>query len=462
MISHKRICHSCIGETYVKDYIKKNGDSKGKCTYCFSRKKNVMLDVVAQMVDHLFRNYYGVESEDTWDGSSYKEGDVASQIIFDELEINTEGIEDDIFEILKESYDSVRPDEYVMYDDDFRYIEINYESGELDIAWDKMLKSLKSESRFFNENVKNFLEELFFDIETFIDKNGKSIISIIPEDSTFYRARVFESQDTAEDALKKPEKEFGPPPSVIARSGRMNASGIPVFYGASSPDIAIAEVRPAVGSIVIVAPFSTMRAVTALNISAMELISSSGLSKFNPDTILRKEKTSFLRTLSKKLTIPVLGKNPDSEYLITQAVAEYLSFSKKIKLDGLTFESTQVNMKRKGKAEHYNIVLFNKSSKVFQGEGNGIKYEVSLWDFVEDDFYEFSPTIRPIEYYKKKQPNFFNQQTSQHYNSILKLKNDGMLFHKITGVVFQTKTTPIQLGAAIVKEEIEDDDGFDF
>ncbi|WP_369332805.1 RES family NAD+ phosphorylase, partial [Shigella sonnei] len=40
-----------------------------------------------------------------------------------------------------------------------------------------------------------------------------------------------------------PDKELGPPPHQFIGSNRMSAKGISVFYGASSVDTAISEIR---------------------------------------------------------------------------------------------------------------------------------------------------------------------------------------------------------------------------
>ncbi|HEJ1089787.1 TPA: RES domain-containing protein [Serratia marcescens] len=461
MDNESRVCHGCIGESYVKSFVQRNGDVNGKCEYCRSRKKSIPLVDVAGMMHSVFLNFYYPITDDECYYSG-RNGDSADQIISDELGLDSEDLTSDILEILKSEFDSSSPDEYSLYDYDFLYANVNYDSGELDVAWDKMLDSLKSESRYFNKGVKIFLDNLFSDIESYKIAKDKSPVDEIKEQTKFYRARVFESYDLAEKSLKNPEREFGPPPSNVARSGRMNAAGIPVFYGASSPDIAIAEVRPAVGSFVIVAPFVAMRPLRVLNISAMDMISNGEQSKFNPDTLTRQQKTSFLKTLSKKLTIPVVGKNPDSEYLITQAVAEYLSITDKFSLDGITFRSTQVNKKRQNKSEYYNIVLFNKSSKVFESDNSGLTYRTEIWENVEDEYFMFSPKIRRVE--RKVKRSFLNNRYSFNVNdSVLKLKADEMTFHSIRGVVFQTKKTLIELGETIQDESTgSDNDLHDF
>jgi RES domain len=59
-----------------------------------------------------------------------------------------------------------------------------------------------------------------------------------------YRARVFQSDDKLEAALRGPDVHLGPPPARSAEAGRMNARGVAVFCGANNQKAAIAEVRP--------------------------------------------------------------------------------------------------------------------------------------------------------------------------------------------------------------------------
>ena len=84
-----------------------------------------------------------------------------------------------------------------------------------------------------------------------------------------YRARFFQSDDKLEVALTRPDKHIGPPLSAFANAGRMNAHGISVFYGASDPMVALAEVRPPVGSKVAVARFEIVRPIRLLDPTAL-------------------------------------------------------------------------------------------------------------------------------------------------------------------------------------------------
>ena len=64
--------------------------------------------------------------------------------------------------------------------------------------------------------------------------------------------------------------ELGPPTGRTAKAGRMNANGISVFYGAFDRDTCLAEVRPPVGSKVVMGKFELLRPVRLLDPAALE------------------------------------------------------------------------------------------------------------------------------------------------------------------------------------------------
>ncbi|MGK0707007.1 RES family NAD+ phosphorylase [Yokenella regensburgei] len=103
-----------------------------------------------------------------------------------------------------------------------------------------------------------------------------------------------------------PESSFGLPPPELTPSGRMNARGISVFYGATSRKNAISEVRPPVGSYVAVAEFTLLRTVRLLDLSSLKGLAVNGFSRFDPEYLLRYERSSFIQNLSRKLVMPVV------------------------------------------------------------------------------------------------------------------------------------------------------------
>lgn len=264
MNEDKYICHYCVGEEYVRNYISETGKANRNCSYCNKRRKNVAIEEIAELLHLMFMSHY----EQPEDGPFYCDsGEPAVCIIQYELHVD-EAPANDLLTVIADSYNDHHGVE-IIYDEGFHFIRSKHTDNSLGYAWERMEKSLRNESRYFNQHVKDFLDELFSDIETL--KTDKSQIAVreVSNDVIFYRARVFENIEDAGKALEHPERFFGPPPNELARSGRMNAHGIPVFYGATSPDIAVAEVRPVVGSYVVVVPFRPLRELRILDISAL-------------------------------------------------------------------------------------------------------------------------------------------------------------------------------------------------
>jgi hypothetical protein len=140
-----------------------------------------------------------------------------------------------------------------------------------------------------------------------------------------------------------------------AIAGRMNARGISVFYGASSADTALSEVRPPVGSQVAIARFEIIRPLRLLDVEALRKIQATG-SIFDPDYIHRIQLAEFMENLSRRITRPVMPHEEALEYLATQAVADYLATEAKV--DGIIFPSVQ-----EGHGS-LNVVLFHHASRV--------------------------------------------------------------------------------------------------
>jgi hypothetical protein len=69
------------------------------------------------------------------------------------------------------------------------------------------------------------------------------------------------------------------------------------------------------------------------------------------------EKATFLRSLTQRISKPVMPNDEASEYLPTQAVADFLSTQSKLSLDGILFPSVQ-------SGTGLNVVLFHKAARV--------------------------------------------------------------------------------------------------
>lgn len=136
----------------------------------------------------------------------------------------------------------------------------------------------------------------------------------------------------------------------------MNARGISVFYGATQPKVAIAEVRPPVGSKVVVAKFNIVRPLCLLDLTIIEDGHVTG-SIFDPTFLERLERVAFLQTLGQRMTKPVMPDDEAFEYLATQAIADFLATENEPLLDGIIFRSVQSKGGR-------NVVLFQKAARM--------------------------------------------------------------------------------------------------
>ena len=227
--------------------------------------------------------------------------------------------------------------------------------------WNHVKSILESESRFYNTSVVEALMHVFGKPGDYADLyKDRSVIREVKQDSKFniFRARDFGSPEGAKKALLAPEWELARPPSRKARSGRMNADGISVFYGANDKKVALAEIRPPVGSYVVIARFCVSKSKEIIRLLDVEGLGRA-YGKYiesNPD---KDAKIEFIENLGKQVMMPIVPENESTEYIITQVISDYLSSRNDIEIDGLIYNSAQA-----GTRSDKNIVLFHKSSKV--------------------------------------------------------------------------------------------------
>ena len=119
----------------------------------------------------------------------------------------------------------------------------------------------------------------------------------------------------------------------------------------------IAEVRAPVGSSVVMARFRFLRTVRLLDLEALRCVYFGG-SHFDPDYEEHRGRAEFLGSLVGELSKPVMPVDESTEYLMTQAVAEYLASRVAPSLDGIVFRSSQTG------GDGRNLLLFSGSCGV--------------------------------------------------------------------------------------------------
>lgn len=370
-LGDQRLCAQCVGDSYLKAEIEREGEEH-KCDYCGEVGATLSIEDVAGYVAGAFeRQYFITSSEPTpleyammseggyqWE----RKGERATDAIAMAAEIDEEPAESIRLFLAEEHWDmdSAQIGEEMLFGEDTYHAEIDPDDIELRENWGFFEKSLKTEARFFSATAEATLQTVFEGLHDHRKHDGDPVVIEAGPGTALtgiYRARVFQSTEKLEDALRDPVKDLGPPPPALAFAGRMNARGVSVLYGATDAETAVGEVRPPVGSRVAVARFEFLRNVRLLDVNALQSVYVEG-SIFDPEFKGRLELAKFLEGLSDRFAMPVMPDDEPLDYLPTQAIADYLATKIDPPLDGILYPSVQHG----GSA--VNIVLFHKSSRV--------------------------------------------------------------------------------------------------
>ena len=473
-LKKKRICSSCVGENYLSEEISELGKRR-KCSYCGNKDNCYSVGKIAKRVEMAFEQhciktpdqpdaYKSMLMADPELGCAWvRDGDpVVEAIAF------VAGIPDaaagDVQRILSLERDdryAAEVGEETEFSDGSHYERAYVDHGRWHEEWKSVERSVKSEARFFSRRAERHLSAIFDGIDEMRTPDHRPlVIDAGPATalSAIYRARVFQSDETLKSALCRPDTQPGSPPPNVALAGRMNAQGISVFYGAGDPHAAIAEVRAPVGSQVAVAHFEIIRNLCLLDLTALKDVSVDG-SDFDVELSDRMEHASFLRSLSERITQPVMPDDEPIECLVTQAIADCLATESSVPLDGIVYPSVQVA------GSKLNVVLFHKAARVEVmdiPEGTEIharteRHDADGW---EEDFavIEWVPPARnkPIEtdeeapsllsdhagHVKGTDLIWENPDTDRRESS-LRVMPDSIQVHKVTQVDVKTREFPV-------------------
>lgn len=461
----KRLCYLCVGDDYLSKEIRRIGE-RGKCSYCGHVAKSQNLEVLSERVGDVFREHY-VRTADQPTGYEYalhadresdfeweRAGERITEAIMDAASI-PEQTAKDIQRLLEADNASIGPDtigEESEFSSESYYEEKDTSDAYWQGQWRDFEQSMKAESRYFNQFATEHLSKVFKGINLMRARDGRSLlIEAGPGTavSAFYRARAFQSDEGLKVALKRPDLHLGSPPSLFAAAGRMNARGISVFYGANDPHVALAEVRPPVGSQVAVARFELTRPIRLLDLTALSIVVTKG-SIFDPSFTLKLERAMFLRSLSHRITQPVMPDDEAFAYIATQAVADFLASNTKVPIDGILFPSVQTG----GLAQ--NVVLFQKASRVEAMEiPIGTEIDASLCSNTDEGpepDYVVTERVAPAKERKfcnvafPGDPGLPLMLNDGHTDKVrdrrevtLKVVTDSVRVHIVTGVQFRTE-----------------------
>lgn len=358
------VCHCCICDRFLAAMVRGEG-ARVECSYCDRASEALPLDDIAERIHDVLQAHfeltssrpedheYFLEREGLWERPGY----LVEEVIADVAGVSPE-IATDVREVLSDcyglSYHALKDGEEEPYASDSCYEERGSDASAFQDSWAIFRDEIQTRARFFSTNAEETLTYLFGDLDTHKAFGNRSVIrQISPDDDEvqIWRARVAQSLKELKVILKASAREIGPPPPRVARGGRMNAFGIPVFYGALEKDTCLAELRAPVGSHVVLGRFELLRAVRLLDFNALMEIYVDA-SHFDPDYEIRYGRAAFLRSLVSEICRPVMPKDEAFEYLPTQLVTEFLASKVQPRLDGIIFPSSQAE-------DGQNVVLFN-------------------------------------------------------------------------------------------------------
>ncbi|MFF7108847.1 RES family NAD+ phosphorylase [Pseudomonas sichuanensis] len=221
--------------------------------------------------------------------------------------------------------------------------------------WTRIATELVHGRRFFNTNANTFFESLIVEaMRANSPENAgvASVVKIVPQGTRFYRARIASTQGQLLMFQDDPAKQLGAPPKDRAANNRMSPSGVPLLYVAEDAQTGIAEVRPSIGDKVVVAEFVSARPLEFFDFKALTALKHQAISWFEPGYQVRTDRRRLLEYLHDLIAQPVRAN--DTDYVVTQALAEFIRYYGKQRFDGISFRSVQ----REGGV---NYVIFDRS-----------------------------------------------------------------------------------------------------
>jgi len=339
------ICLACIGDPVLKEALRSTAvDSV--CDFCGQSNPGVTIADLARHVDGTLRSVlsqgetsarFSVDS----DSPSYEQdGDELLLYAQELLDIDLEPAEALVEALIEQDPANPGDGEDPFFADDQLYQRADVVDWEFEETWREFAELLKHDQRFFGSDARAQLARILGESGS-VEAAELPVFTLGEEGSPvqIFRARRAKSFEDARILLSAPHRELSAPHPRLVTGGRMNPAGIAVFYGAMSEEVAIAEVRPSVGGIVIVGHFAPEGPIRLLDLTQLHQVSASG-SVFADNYYERQARAKFLRGFHRLIVQPVQPEDEPLEYLPTQAVAEYVR--NVLGFDGILYASTQI------------------------------------------------------------------------------------------------------------------------
>lgn len=339
------VCMSCIGDPVLRSIITMR--YRRKCAACDHLRDEgaVSAFVLARTSDRVIRAHF--ENVHDTDGD-YERALSLAELLAQITAIKDKGLCESMAIHVRINCND--PDR-AFYSPGVRYSKKkrrpNDNESERDYVaarWDARATQFKHSRRYFNDNARKFFA-LLFDVaitakSLSLFKSTPAVIKTLRAGTGLFRGRLVSDADQRERIKANPAKELAAPPKSFTKQNRMNAAGVPMFYGARDRTTCIAEVRPSIGDEIAIARFQTTRDLRFFDFTNLDNpLERQKLSVWLDDYQEREEHLTLLKYLHRLIAQPV--RTTDSDYIMTQAMAEFLRFDAGDGFEGIIFGSVQ-------------------------------------------------------------------------------------------------------------------------
>jgi hypothetical protein len=363
------VCWKCVKDSHLREIIRTRPGKPLECFACHASEEPAFdSEQLAEQIAPILHDHFepgGEIPEFDDDGNERlgQEGDPLPNVI-ERVLGQYLPFENQIVEALIAAENFRGPEHGSrFFDDSSMYVRVPEESYYRE-RWETAQTELNQQKRYFCASARELFDSLFGCVDTL------GIVRELPQNSELFRARSLSDERSLKGFYEDPYRHVGPPPVEHARIGRMNAEGVALFYGALDIKTCLAETRPYLWGQIVTICLQTTGPLRLFDFTQLRsLCPDKSLSFFQTDFTEQIRRIEFLRRLQSLIAQPVT-RGREAEYLITQAMAEYLAHVHPEPFDGILYESAQ----RQGGT---NIVLFPLSTGADDGAS---KFPISYID----------------------------------------------------------------------------------
>ena len=447
------VCHACIGDKFLAEQVEEEG-TREECTYCRATNTAFTLADLSNRIHRVLEEHFEPIPEDD-PPEQFGQGLYDTEAVIKEVARLEQNIAADVREYLFNKLDAtvnVAEREENPSSQGMLYVKREPDTSGLRLAWWDFKEEIRSRARFFGATPAATLDKIFENLASLRTLQGNSVVREMKpgdRDGSFWRARIAHSGPEIKSILETLSSQLGPPPSDKATGGRMNAEGIPVFYGALEEETCVSEVRAPVGSFVVLVKFDLLNPIRVLDLNALSN-AYADFSHFDPNYIEKRSRERFLEELVGEMSRPVMPHEEAREYIATQIVSEFLANRVEPRLHGIVFSSAQT-----GGGGH-NIVLFDGARSVETHEpraGTSLRVRIPAQPGIpplgtesgKDSLIQTEPQRATVETEPSvEDPTTVDPETQgNHGDSILRLDPQSLKILNISGVKYESKPLPL-------------------